>query len=370
MNDSSPQRHGAPRAAAPGKPLDRVPGGRLVAFFIGIVAFLYLIRSILLPFVLAGILAFICMPLVEGLKRRLRLPRWLSALVVLTALAAIATVGGWLGIPPLLDQITHTAGDLGGAVESFARTLMGNRSIDILGTSVNASNIGDYTVSSLRGWLGQGTRLLTVATLGFAWIFGMLLTVVVLGYFLFDAYRIEAGLFWLVPPRYRPFAHRAWAELAPVLRRYFIGVALVVIYASIAAYIGLGLALGLHHAVVLAVMTGVLEVIPLVGPAASAVIAGLVAVGEATGAGAIMAYIFYATGLRISIDEFFGPIVLGRAGRIPPVLIIFCFLAGGFLFGIVGVVLAVPVALSIRIILQVLYDESDWRDVPVNTENG
>ena len=130
---------------------------------------------------------------------------------------------------------------------------------------------------------------------------------------------------------------------------------------STAAYIGLGLFLGLKHALVLALLTGFLEVIPLIGPAASAVIGGLVAVQEAASAGGIIAYIIYAAALRVSIDQFFGPIVLGRAGRIPPVLVIFCFLAGGLLFGIVGVVLAVPVALAVRITLNVLYEESEPR---------
>ena len=56
----------------------------------------------------------------------------------------------------------------------------------------------------------------------------------------------------------------------PVLRRYFVGVGAIVVYAAIAAYIGLGLVLGLHHAVLLAALTGLLEMIPVAGPLVSA----------------------------------------------------------------------------------------------------
>jgi predicted PurR-regulated permease PerM len=49
--------------------------------------------------------------------------------------------------------------------------------------------------------------------------------------------------------------------------------------------------------------------------------------------------------------------VLGRAGRVHPVLVIFCFLTGGLLFGVAGVILAVPVALAIKVILATLYEE-------------
>ena len=74
-----------------------------------------------------------------------------------------------------------------------------------------------------------------------------------------------------------------------------------------------------------------------------------------------MAYVIYAAALRISIDQFFGPIVLGKAARIRPVVVIFCFLTGGLLFGVVGIMLAVPVALAIRTTLAVLYQEGDTK---------
>jgi predicted PurR-regulated permease PerM len=163
---------------------------------------------------------------------------------------------------------------------------------------------------------------------------------------------------WLVPPHRRARVEQIWHELDPLLRRYFIGVAAVVAYATIVAYLGLGLLLGLHHALVLALLTGVLEVIPIVGPLAAAVIAGLVAVQQAATSWDIWAYAGYATVLRLSIDQLVGPIVLGNAARVHPVVVIFCFLAGGTLFGMVGMILAVPAALLVKVTLSVLYREA------------
>ena len=97
--------------------------------------------------------------------------------------------------------------------------------------------------------------------------------------------------------------------------------------------------------------------IPVIGPGASAIIAGLVAVHSAKGIGAIIAYALYATALRISIDQVFGPLALGTAARLHPVLVIFCFLSGAFLFGMIGVIMAVPVALAVKVTLALLYDE-------------
>jgi len=181
---------------------------------------------------------------------------------------------------------------------------------------------------------------------------------VLMGYFLVDAPAIASGLRWLVPPGRRALAEQVWQELDPILRRYFVGVAVVVAYATTAAYLGLELLLGLHHALALALLTGVLEVIPVIGPLAAAVVAGLVAVEQAATARDIWAYVGYAVVLRLSIDQLVGPIVLGSAARLHPVVVIFCFLAGGALFGIVGMILAVPIALLVKMTLSVLYREA------------
>ncbi|MGH8217120.1 MAG: AI-2E family transporter [Steroidobacteraceae bacterium] len=324
---------------------------------IGLIIFLYFVRAILLPFVIGGIVAFVCAPLIDGVARRSRLPRWLPALLVLTALIGVAALLALLGLPPLIHQVAKIVGDLQGTVEGFVRALIGNRTLEVMGTTFNASTLTTDLLGTLRTWIASGSHAGQIVTYAVAGAFGVLLIWVVLGYSLFDGPQIARGMMWLVPPRHRPFARRVLAELDPLLRRYFIGVALVVAYASTAAYIGLGVALGIRHAVVLAIITGVLEVIPIIGPAAAAIIVGLVAVEQAATAAAILAFIAYAVALRISIDQFFGPIVLGSAARVRPIVVMFCFLAGGLLFGIVGVILAVPIALTLKVVLAVLYRE-------------
>ena len=88
----------------------------------------------------------------------------------------------------------------------------------------------------------------------------------------------------------------------------------------------------------------------------------MAAIEQAKSLWSVGAYVVYASALRLSIDQVVGPIVLGRAARVHPVLVIFCFLAGGALFGVVGVLLAVPVALSIRVALETIYGEPSAGD--------
>ena len=342
--NSGPDRNGAASPMA-------------IVILVGIIVFLYFVRGILLPFVIGGIVAFVCAPLIDGIARRAHLPRWLPALALLIALLGIAALVALLGLPPLIHQVSKIASDLNGTVEGFVRALIGNRTLNVMGSTLDASTVTTDILGAARTWLASDSRAAEIVTYLVAATFGVILIWVVLGYSLFDGPQIVSGMMWLVPPRHRPFTKRVLAELDPLLRRYFIGVALVVAYASAAAYIGLGVALGIRHAVVLAIITGVLEIIPLIGPAAAAIIVGLVAVQQAATAGAILAFIAYAVALRVSIDQFFGPIVLGSAARVRPIVVMFCFLAGGLLFGIVGVILAVPIALALKVVLGVLYTE-------------
>ncbi|HEY6824618.1 MAG TPA: AI-2E family transporter [Steroidobacteraceae bacterium] len=337
-----------------------MPASALAPIVLAIAAaalLLHELQIILLPFVIAAVTAYVCTPLVERLTAHTRLPRWLAALTVLVALMAAVALLGFVGVPPLARQVRAVSADLHGAVADFLRALMGPHSFPLLGSTLDAERLADLAVGGLQRGI-NGAQFMDLLRWLAAASFGFMLMWVLMGYFLIDSHAIASGVLSLVPPRARPHLSRIWHELDPLLRRYFIGVALVVAYATAAAYLGLGLVLGLHHALILALLTGLLEIIPMVGPVAAAVMAGLVAVQQAATSSDIWAYVGYAIALRLSIDQLIGPLVLGNAARVHPVVVIFCFLAGGALFGVVGMILAVPSALLVKVTLSVLYRDA------------
>jgi predicted PurR-regulated permease PerM len=336
--------------------------GRAAVFaliLIGVV--LHEIQTILIPFVIAGVAAYAATPLIEWVTRRGGLPRALSAVIVFLAIVGAAAAMIRLGLSPLMRSALLFVGDMQGAIQRSVQEIIGDKPFEVFGQSFSAPEIAARAVQALREWLSQSENVMTLATAGAGVFFGAILTTVVLFYFLVSGPRIADGLFWLIPPKQRVFVLYLWSRLDPALKRYFVGLAIVVLYAVCAAYIGLGLVLGIRHALFLSLMTGILEIIPFVGPITAAVVAGLVALKQATSVWNILAYAIYATMLRVSIDQFLAPIVLGRAGNVHPTLVIFCFAAGGILFGFVGVILAVPVALSIKVVLETIYDQPSRR---------
>jgi predicted PurR-regulated permease PerM len=353
------------KPAAPAKPptgadhehVERMSTWMAILLVIAAALLINQLQWVLLPFVISGLLAYICTPAIEWLTARTRLPRALYAVAAFLVLLLFASLLGALGVPKVFNGLKAIITDFQGIITAMTRGVVGDSEVTLLGEPMNADQLAGAVVAGVRDWLGAAGRLVALGTASFASFIGVILTFVLLFYFLFSGPSIARGMLALAPPGQRPLIRHVAAQVDPVLRRYFIGVIIVVAYSSSAAYVGLGLVLGIPHAVFLALLTGLLEMIPMIGPIAAAVIAGLVALRYATGIAPIIAYAVYATALRISIDQLLGPIVLGSAARVHPVGVIFCLLAGGALFGIVGIILAIPVALVVRTSLAILYDE-------------
>lgn len=345
------------RSQADHEHVSRISTGTILFVITAAAVTLYELQLVLIPFVLAGVVSYICAPAIAFVSARARLPRALVAILLFLIIVGLGATIGWLGIPPLTREVVHVATHFQETLNRIAEAISSGAA-SLLDQPLDAQQVANEIGQAVRSWVGNARALSIVAGGAFVGGFGLILTLVLLFFFMVSGPTMVRGLLWLVPPGERPLIEdHILRQLDPVLRRYFIGVVAVVCFATAFAYAGLGLVLGIPHAIFLALITGILEAIPIVGPAIAAVIAGLVAIQHNSGIGAIIGYAVYLTALRLSIDQLFGPFVLGAAGRVHPALVIFCFLAGGTLLGVVGVIIAVPIALIIKTTLSVLYDE-------------
>ena len=211
-----------------------------------------------------------------------------------------------------------------------------------------------------------GTNLINTAQvalavkIGMGTVAGFILTLVLIPYFLVSGRRLAAGALWLIPPERRGSVEQMLPELVPMLRRYVAGLICVVTYTAVIAYIGLGLIFHVQAAALLSVVVGILELIPVVGPITSMTLIGLTASQQSLWSAVFL--MAYALALRLSIDNLVGPFALGRAVTIHPVVVIFGFVIGAMLFGIIGLVLAVPTAACIKLVLEQYYAEPIARE--------
>jgi predicted PurR-regulated permease PerM len=305
--------------------------------------------------VFAIAVAFVTDPLVRAGQRRLGVPRWVvAALVYLALLLCLAAALYAIGLNAVHD-LMRMAERGPATIRSLIEQAVGPEGIAVFGKT--------YTADEIMRGLGEAAQKLAAAgvmlkagELGIQAMFGLFLALVLTPYFMISGPRLSAGAIWLIPPERRRSVTDLLPRIVPALRRYLLGIFLVVVYTSFVAWIGFGPVFHLPGAVVLAVTVGILEIVPVVGPLSAAALVGVMAAQEATLAAAalLMGFVLF---LRLSIDNLVGPLVLGQAAQLHPVVIIAGFVCGAMLFGVVGLLLAVPTAICIKITLEHYYAE-------------
>ena len=321
-------------------------------------ALAYLLRYILLPFVAAGALAYVARPMVHLLKRRLGFSQWLAALLPFLSFLCLLAGVVYLIQKMVVPQLSAMLADGPTLLREFLRNILRSDHVQMLGRSVTVDQIVNSIMHSPQVQeASYPDQIVGLATAGFTAVMGLVITIVVLAFFLFQGPRLAEGLLWLVPPHLRARTQSLVRQIDPMLASYLRGVFVIVFYTCLATYVVTGPIFHVTHAVLLALAVGLLELIPVIGPILSFVAFGLIAV-EQTGFTTIIGFGIFAIALRLSIDQLVGPLVLGRAARIPAVVVIFAFLAGGVLYGILGVLLAIPFAATIKIVLANLYGEA------------
>ena len=332
----------------------KIGGWPLTVALLAVLVFLFFIRHILLPFILAAALAFVLTPPIDWVQRKVRLRRWVVAALAYVLVLAILALLAILLAGPVMRDVSEIAANLPQTVQRLISELI-RLAGPSLARSIDVNAINRAIDARLQTALSTGSAL-TLALYGFEGVFGAVLALFALAYFLISGKRIAAGIFWLVPPEYRLEVSDLSDRIIPVLWRYFVGLLVVVSYTITMAWLVFGPGFHLPQAPLLGVLVGILELIPIIGPTLTLCIVGIAAAQQTSVLGMLVLFGF-AIGLRISIDQLVGPLVLGKAARLHPFVIIFAFLSGGVLFGVIGLILAVPVAASIKVILSEYYAE-------------
>jgi predicted PurR-regulated permease PerM len=328
------------------------------------VAALYIVYragDIVRPFVWAGILAFVLLPVVGLLERRLSMPRTVAAGIVFLGLLAAIIGGARVLVPLAIDQVRDLQGSLPILVANAQNTLA--ETADQIGLAdLNALIVGFTGANDLSAMVVRGAVPFIVGLGHF--LLELLVFLIATFFLLRDAPRLFQWFRRILPASQRNELIPLFAQVNAVLGRYVRGQMFLIGVMSTTTFIGLSI-LQVPFVLLLAIMTGVLEVIPIVGPITAGAIACLVALGHPAPWGlSQIAYVVIVavmyTVLRHAEDYFVIPLVIGRIVRLHPAVVIFSLLTGGALYGLLGVLVAVPVAATLRLVL--IYVGAKLRD--------
>jgi predicted PurR-regulated permease PerM len=332
----------------------RVGGWPIAVVGAVLVLLAYTLRYALVPFVFAAVIGFVLEPVVGWGTRRMSGHRWPIATLLSLLIVVWAGCTAWWISTTAFHDLAEIISRLPRTIDAVITATIGPSGVDVFGVRHTPQQLSAAVLDGLRDLLNAASILLALK-LSVGTVAGGIMTLVLIPYFLISGPRLAEGMLWLIPPERRPSVREMLPKLVPMLRRYVVGLISIVIYAATVAYVGFGLLFNVPAAAVLAIVVGLLEMIPVIGPATSLVLVGLTAASQ--GSFAAIFLMVYALALRLSIDNLVGPLALGHAARVHPVVVIFSFVIGAMLFGIIGLLLAVPTAASIKLILQHYYAE-------------
>jgi predicted PurR-regulated permease PerM len=313
-----------------------------VALTYGVVEVLIRARSVL---ILIGLALFIAVGLdpVVGWLVRHRVPRWAAVVTVVACGVGVAAAFLAVAIPPLTNEVTtlahqiphymHTLQDRNSDLGKLNARFHVQQKLTKLLTTRGSSLLG--------GVLGAGELVLGTAS--------AILTVLVLSvYFLAGLPRIKLFAYQLVPHSRRPRVILIGDEILAKVGGYVLGNFLTSVIAAAGTFFWM-LAFGIPYPILLAMFVALLDLIPVIGSTIGGAVVTLVALTVSLPV-AIATLVFYIA-YRLAEDYLIVPRIMGRAVQVPASVSLVAVLIGGVLLGIVGALVAIPVAAAIRLLL-------------------
>jgi predicted PurR-regulated permease PerM len=308
-------------------------------------------RDVLVLIGLAFFLAVGLEPAVSWLAQR-RWPRGAAVAAVLATLVVVFVGFFAMVITPLIDQATQFA----------ARAPDYLRELTTPGSPLAELNTRFNLQQRVQSLLSTNTDTLVNGILGASvMVFGVLTnTVVVLiltAYFLGNLPAIRRTLYRFVPNSRRPRAILIGDQMFAKIGGYVLGNVLISLIAGGATFVWL-IIFGVPYALLLSIAVMILDLIPAVGATIAAVVVSLVALTVSLPIGIATAVFFI---VYQAIENYLlAPKVMGRVVQVPDVVTVAAVLIGGALLGMVGAIVAIPLAAAVLLLLQeVLFPRLD-----------
>jgi len=332
-----------------GRPMNRrspffigLAGAAGVVVTIALVELVIRARSVL---VLIGLALFIAVgldPVVNWLTRH-RVPRWAAVIVVL--LGMIGVIGGFLAaaIPPLAAQTANLIAEL----PHYAHALQDHNS------QLGRLNLKYHVEQRLSHLLATRGSSLVGGVLGAgALVLGALastLAVIVLViYFLAGMPQIKLFVYRLAPHSRRARAILIGDEIFTKVGGFVLGNVVTSVVAGLGTYLWM-LAFGIPYPILLGLFVAIMDLIPVIGSTIGGAVVTLVALTVSLPV-AIATLAFYIA-YRLAEDYLLVPRIMGSTVKVPAVVSLVAVLIGGALMGIVGALVAIPVAAALRLLL-------------------
>ncbi|MEC0532235.1 AI-2E family transporter [Bacillus spizizenii] len=317
-----------------------------------------LLKTISLPIILTGIVYYLLNPVVDFLERR-RIRRIYSILLLYLLIIGLITITIVSIIPFLKEQIMSLIDNIPryvDVVEDQTKQLIGsnfvnqaqqtmNINISDLATKVSdqAATIVNSTFTGVGNFIGALTEIIiSIVTVPF-----------ILFYLLKDGKKLPVYILKFVPTRLKEQTYTVLSEMNHRLSSYIRGQIIVSFCIGFLLFIGY-LIIGLDYASLLAVIAACTSIVPYLGPTIAITPAIIIAI--VTSPLMLLKLVIVWTIVQLIEGKLISPQIMGKNLHIHPITIIFLLLTAGKLFGVVGIILAIPGYAVAKVITTHLFD--------------
>jgi len=324
----------------------------------------YLLAPVITPFVISAGLAFLGDPLVDRLERirffKWHLNRTAAVLIVFLLIAALMVLALLIFLPLLREQVERL---VHGAPEMFD-WIVGTALPWIqakLGLSAFELDAQSITGALKSYWKEVSTALMGVAgtvsrggQVVVAWLMNVVLVPVVTFYLMRDWDKLVEGVRTLIPRTIEPEASRLCRQIDEVLGAFIRGQLMVMLALGLIYSAGLW-AVGLDLALIIGMVAGLLSIVPYLGTLFGVIAALIAAVFQFEDIlHPILVLVVFGVGQSLE-GMVLTPKLVGDRVGLHPVAVIFAVLAGGQLFGFLGILLALPVASALNVLVAYMH---------------
>lgn len=320
----------------------------------------YLLAPVITPFMVGALLAYLGDPLVDRLEAR-KLSRTVSVIIVFVIIFLVVLLIPVVLLPLIEHQISALVSNFPKYIDWIQQNVVPyiSQLINVDASVFNTEMLKKSIASSWRevgGFAGNLVSGITKSSMVLvAWLANLVLVPVVTFYLLRDWDVLIEKIRKLLPRKSEPTIVRLSKECDEVLGQFLRGQVTVMVALGIVYSVGLWI-VGLDLALLVGMIAGLVSFVPYLGFIVGIVLAGIAAImqfGDAT----YLLYVAIVFGIGQALEGMLlTPLLVGDKIGLHPVAVIFAVMAGGQLFGFVGVLLALPVAAVIVVLLRHVHE--------------
>jgi len=302
------------------------------------------IKAVLTPFLIAFFINFLIYPLVVYAEDKGLRPRWLIVSLLYALIFSLFGLILWLVIPLVIDQLKDLFYLKLPEIYNDFNSIIENLHLE---NSPTLLNIYEEIQEGLKNYLkntavNAGTQVSKI----FSFILTLILSPIILFYMLKDRNQIGEGFYKIVPVKYKEHYVELTKRANETLGLYIRGQIIIMFGIAVLSTLGYTL-IGLDNAILFGIIVGLTNIIPYLG----ATIAAIVPVTYALLTGNVPFYYILALNLGFQFVEgnILQPVIMSKQLDIHPLLILAAILGFGSLFGVIGIIFAVPLTGLIKV---------------------